>query len=493
MKRLASTLTFIFLLIVIIEFRLRFVDSNTSSTSFVFMLLITVLGSLYWGFFIGLILLLITSGLIGYFFLTPNNITLLTQGEIKQIGLFILEGLVILFFIHMLRRSKEQEHEMRERFQVILASIGDAVIATDKKGIIKYMNATAQRLTEWKFRDAHNRNLASQLQIEDKDEIKLFNSIMNQVLEDGESIYSSKPVMIRSKHGRLMDIQNTIAPLKNMEGKIIGTVLIFRDVTEHRELEEQKEVLLGSISHELKNYITSIQGYTHIVNKKVKETKNRDLILFTEKLASKVETMKNMVVSMLDLSKLKMGKLDMKMEEFDLEELISNTVHDFEIDTDHVIKMEGVLGVNVRGDKMRIGQVLINLLSNAIKYSPESKKIQIILKHTEDEAIVGVRDFGHGIPDHKMDKIFKPFYRAGDDREKTSIAGSGLGLYISREIIKQNSGKIWVKSEEGKGSTFYFSLPAVPLTVEQPAMDLDKNPVLDRIKQFLKFQSLIRS
>ncbi len=492
MKRLASVLAFLLLLLVIIEFRLKFVDATTSSTSFVFVLLITVLGSLYWGFLTGLFLLLLSSGLIGYFFLTPHNIMLLTQGEMKQIGLFILEGLVILFFIQMLRKSKEQEHEMRERFQVILASIGDAVIATDKKGVIKYTNATAQRLTEWKFRDAHRKNLSEVLQLEDKDELKLFNASMKQVLEEGKSVYTSKPVMIRSKKGRIMDIQDTIAPLKNMEGKIIGTVLIFRDVTSHRELEEQKEVLLGSISHELKNYITSIQGYTHIVNKKVRETNNEQLISFAGKLSDKVETMKNMVISMLDLSKLKMGKLDMRMEEFDLEELISSTIHDLELNTGHVIKMKGVLEVHVLADKIRIGQVLTNLISNAIKYSPENKEIHILLKQTDDEAIVGVRDFGQGIPEHKMDKMFKPFYRAGDDREKSSIAGSGLGLYISREIVKQNSGKIWVKSEEGKGSTFYFSLPAIPITTEQPAQKRAENPIIKNIKKLLRFKYVKR-
>lgn len=491
MKRLASVLTFLFLLLAIIEFRLKFV-ANTSSTSFVFMLLITVLGSLYWGFLTGLLLLLLTSGLIGYFFLTPHNLALLTQGEMKQIGLFILEGLVILFFIHMLRRSKEQEHEMRERFQVILSSIGDAVIATDKKGVIQYMNSTAQRLTEWKYRDAQNKNLPEVLKIEDKDEMKLFNASMVQVLVEGKSIYTSKPVLIRSKKGRLIDMQNTVAPLKNIEGKIIGTVLIFRDVTAHREMEEQKEVLLGSISHELKNYITSIQGYTHIVNKKVKETKHEQLISFAGKLSDKVETMKNMVISMLDLSKLKMGKLDMKMEEFDLEELISSTIHDLEMNTGHVIKMKGVLEVHVLADKMRIGQVLTNLISNAIKYSPENKEIHITLKQTDDEAIVGVRDFGQGIPEHKMDKMFKPFYRAGDDREKSTIAGSGLGLYISREIIKQNNGKIWVKSEEGKGSTFYFSLPAIPISTEQSENVSEERSIIDKIKQLLKFQTANR-
>jgi signal transduction histidine kinase len=291
-------------------------------------------------------------------------------------------------------------------------------------------------------------------------------------------------MVIKNRRGKTIDIQDTIAPLRNINGKTIGVVIIFKDVSQNREMEERKEVLLGAISHELKNYITSIQGYTHIVQKKVIATNNEQLISFAEKLSHKVETMKDVVISMLDLSKLNMGKLDMNIEQFDIEELIRQAINDLAINTKHIIKMKGALDVYVEADRIRISQVLTNLISNAIKYSPEEKEIQISVTRKDMDVIVGVKDYGNGIPQEKLEKIFNPFYRAGNETEKRTITGSGLGLYISKEIVKQNGGDIWVKSEEGTGSTFYFSLPAV-ITEETVVQNKNKS-LLEIIKSFFK-------
>ena len=487
MKKIASILTFIFLLIIIVELRLHYVNDNVPNSSFVFMLLITVISSLYLGIWGGLLMLFVTAGIIGYAFFTPQDLTQLTLVEMRQIGFYILEGIFILFLVYFLRRTKEQEHELRERFQIILASIGDAVIATDEEGNIKYMNARAQRLTEWNFREAQKQTIFHILQFEDKAFLKTFVENVQLVIKEGKSLMINKFMTIKNKRGRTLDIQDTIAPLRNMSGDIIGTVIIFKDVSQHKEMEEQKEVLLGAISHELKNYITSIQGYSYIIQKKVKVTRDEQLISFSEKLNNKIDSMKTMVVSMLDLSKLNMGKLDMNIEEIDMEELILSTINDLEINTKHIIKMKGSIDSHVLGDKIRIGQVLTNLITNAIKYSPEDKEIQVSIKRNETEAIIGVKDFGKGVPQEKIDKIFKPFYRAVNQQDKMTITGSGLGLYVSREIMKQNNGDIWVKSEEGVGSTFYFSLPVIASN-EYESEYAKNDGMLGKIKKLLQLR-----
>src|SRR5690606_22463904 len=136
------------------------------------------------------------------------------------------------------------------------------------------------------------------------------------------------------------------------------------------------------------------------------------------KLNNKVETMKNMVISMLDLSKLSVGKLDMNPEKFDIEELIQSTINDLAIDTQHIIKMKGAVDVYVEGDKIRIGQVLTNLISNAIKYSSDDKEIHVKVERKDMDVIVSVTDFGSGISEEQIEKIFNPFYRAGNEQEK---------------------------------------------------------------------------
>jgi PAS domain S-box-containing protein len=469
MKKFISLITFLILVIVIIQFRLEFINLSTASSSFVFMIFFIVLTSLFWGIIGGLIMLVINAGFIAYTF-QPHNMLALSQAEIRQLGLFILEGLVIILLIYILRKSKEEEHAMREKFQVILSSIGDAVIATDKEGKITYMNAKAQKITDWKFHDAQKKHLHDILDLEEEFAVKSFSESVEAAMYKGTNLVMNKPMTLKNRRGKAIDIQDTIAPLRNMNGKTIGVVIIFKDVSQSREMEEQKEVLLGAISHELKNYITSIQGYTHIVEKKAKATNNEQLISFSEKLNNKVEMMKDTVISMLDLSKLNMGKMDMHIDQFDIEELIRQTINDLAINTKHIIRMKGALDVYVEADRVRIGQVLTNLISNAIKYSPEEKEIIITVNRKDMDVIVGVKDFGEGIAPSKLEKIFNPFYRAGSEMQNKTVTGSGLGLYISKEIVKQSGGDIWVKSEEGEGSTFFFSLPAIitEQTVVQP-------------------------
>ncbi|HRN69789.1 MAG TPA: ATP-binding protein [Candidatus Woesebacteria bacterium] len=487
MKKFFSILSFLALVVLTVYFRLELINLNAGYGAFVFLLLLIILTSLCWGFFAGVVMLFVNAGLIAYT-LEPT-ITNLTQTEIRQLGLFILEGLVILLLIFILKKSREQEYQLREKFQVILSSIGDGVIATDKEGKITYMNAMAQKLTDWKFHDAQKKQLHDIFDIEEDSSVKSFSESVEAAMYKGKQLVVNRPMSIKNKRGKIIDIQDSIAPLSDTKGHTIGVVIIFKDISQQKDLEAQKELLLGSISHELKNYITSIQGYSHIVQKKVLTTNNEQLISFSEKLTKKIESMKDMVLSMLDLSKLDVGKLDLHIEPFDIEELIRNIISDLNINTKHMLRMKGALDVYVEADRIRIGQVLTNLISNAIKYSPEEKEIIITVHRKDMDVIVGVKDFGRGIPKEKLEKIFNPFYRAGNDREKKIISGSGLGLYISREIITQNGGDIWVKSEEGEGSTFYFSLPAI---ITEETIVQHTPSFIDKLKSFVRFTLLSR-
>ncbi|HYC83029.1 MAG TPA: ATP-binding protein, partial [Candidatus Paceibacterota bacterium] len=149
--------------------------------------------------------------------------------------------------------------------------------------------------------------------------------------------------------------------------------------------------------------------------------------------------------------------------------LVAETIQDMLVTTDHQIEcvLDSSVGsegktprrrkVSVKGDSKRVSQVLINLLSNAIKYSPYDKRVIVTVQKKDKEAVVGVKDFGIGIPKQKQSRIFQRYYRAHD--RDLAYTGLGIGLYISYQIVQRHGGRMWVDSEEGKGSTFYFSLP----------------------------------
>jgi signal transduction histidine kinase len=164
-----------------------------------------------------------------------------------------------------------------------------------------------------------------------------------------------------------------------------------------------------------------------------------------------------LVSDILHVNRIESGRLELNKKEFDLNKLIKKIVIDFQFSSEkHFVEANGKIKGKVFGDPERIEQVVSNLISNAIKYSPDSEKVIINLTQNKNEAIISVVDYGIGISKIDQKRIFERFYRIRENNQKE---GFGLGLYIASEIIKRHNGKIWLKSTEGEGSTFYFSLP----------------------------------
>jgi signal transduction histidine kinase len=221
---------------------------------------------------------------------------------------------------------------------------------------------------------------------------------------------------------------------------------------------QKKDEFIGVASHELKTPLTSVKAYLQLLEKIEKEQPN---LTYVHKAQESMNRLQNLVFDLLDVSKISSGQLQLEIKEFNISELIMDCIHDMQLTTTkHTIIKEGASSnVIISADRNRVEQVIINLLSNAIKYSPDEKEIIVTSKKSDSEIIVAVKDFGVGIPKSEHKKIFERFYRATG--REFGISGFGLGLYICHEIIKRHGGRIWVESEEGKGSTFYFALPII--------------------------------
>ena len=188
---------------------------------------------------------------------------------------------------------------------------------------------------------------------------------------------------------------------------------------------------------------------------KAKDTTNAQQVA---KMSSQLDKLTILINDLLDLTKIQGGKLQFNEKLFDFDKLVKDTIEEMQQTTqDHVIKLQGSTKKKLLADEDRIRQVLINLLSNAIKYSPQAKRILVQLSSSKQEITCGVKDYGLGISKEHREKIFERFFRSGSKTQ--TYPGMGLGLYISKQIIERQGGKIWVESEEGKGSLFCFSLP----------------------------------
>ena len=221
-------------------------------------------------------------------------------------------------------------------------------------------------------------------------------------------------------------------------------------------LNAKKDEFIGLASHELKTPLTSITAYLQVLGRS--QTNDNDK-LFVSKTISQVNKLSALVSDLLDVSKIEAGKLQLTHESFNLRELVDESIELIGLaNMEHRIKLHTTIKkLIVFGDPQRIEQVLINLMTNAIKYAPGKFEIQVLFNCTDSHVSVGVRDQGIGLQRDKMEHIFSRFYRV--DGLSPHMSGLGIGLYISREIIERHKGKIWVESEHGKGSTFWFTLP----------------------------------
>jgi signal transduction histidine kinase len=160
----------------------------------------------------------------------------------------------------------------------------------------------------------------------------------------------------------------------------------------------------------------------------------------------------------LDVSKIQNGRLHLNISTFDFNEMLEDAIEDIQCNSPkHTIIKSGRIDTPVDGDKERLQQVIINLLSNAVKYSPDSKEIFINAISENNQITVSVKDTGIGIDENNFAKIFERYYRI--EGQDIHFQGLGIGLFISMDIVQRHNGKLWVESEQGKGSTFYFTIP----------------------------------
>ena len=231
------------------------------------------------------------------------------------------------------------------------------------------------------------------------------------------------------------------------------------DIDEYKRLQAQKDEFIGMASHELKTPVTSMKGFTNLLQRRFRRQGDEQALLYLDKIDQQVGKLTNLISDLLDITKVQMGKLPYREEHFDLDVLIQETVESIQgITTTHQLHIEQVVSVQVFGDRDRLGQVVTNLLNNAMKYSPQADKVVIRIVKDSNDAIVSVQDFGIGIAEVHQQKIFERFYQVAESVEKT-YPGLGIGLYLSNEIIKRHKGRLWVQSTKGQGSTFHFAVP----------------------------------
>lgn len=390
-------------------------------------------------------------------------------------------------------KERTQELEQSEqRWITTLASIGDAVIATDIAGNITFMNAEAENLTGWKLKECVNKPSGDFFKIVDEETNHPAGNPALMILNERKPQHAQSKFLVR-KNERRIPIEDSAAPIKTPDGKITGVVLVFRDISERKLTEELiknhglyleelvkkrtnelelakseaesankiKSAFMSNLSHELRAPLNSIIGFSGLLLREIPGTLNDEQKKQLDLIQSGGSHLLGLINDILDLSKIESGQLKIYYEDFQFDEVL-----------DEVLKMQEPLAgekgislnlcsrtttIKIQSDRQRIKQVLLNLINNAIKFTAEGS-VNIMSYKENNSVNVSISDTGIGIKEENISKLFRPFIQIENDHLRPS-EGSGLGLSICKKLIDLLQGEISVQSDFGIGSTFTITLP----------------------------------
>jgi PAS domain S-box-containing protein len=241
-----------------------------------------------------------------------------------------------------------------------------------------------------------------------------------------------------------------------------GTVYAFRDVTEEHKVEELKAEFIATASHELRTPLAAVYGAAQTLLRHDFALDEAGRERFIGLIVDESDRLADIVNQILLANQLEVGRVDLETEPFDATELIERVVQSAKTHAPGTVTFDVQVAAGVpriAADKDRARQVLVNLVENAVKYSPQGGRVEVGAEPRAGEVVFRVVDEGMGIPAHEQERIFEKFYRLDPNMTK-GIGGTGLGLYICSELVERMGGEIWLESEEGKGSAFFFQLPS---------------------------------
>jgi two-component system, OmpR family, phosphate regulon sensor histidine kinase PhoR len=332
------------------------------------------------------------------------------------------------------------------RLESVLDRLTDGVIIVDEDGKIQLINPAAQKMFDVYRTNALGESLAKVTRHHQLVELWRETRVGNS--------YNSIVVELPKRNLLLQAIGSPLA--EYLPG---NTLLVFQDVTHVHHLEIIRRDFISNISHELRTPLASLKALTETLLDGALDDPFVSRHFLTQ-VDTEVDSLALMVQELLELSRIESGKVPLHLDMVSPEELISPAVDRLRLQAERSsltlrVEIEPELP-NVIADPIRMQQVIVNLIHNSIKFTPAGGEITISAKCEDKSIIFSVHDTGIGIAQHDLPRIFERFYKA--DRARSG-GGTGLGLAISKHLVEVHRGNIWVESQEGIGSTFYFSLP----------------------------------
>jgi signal transduction histidine kinase len=266
--------------------------------------------------------------------------------------------------------------------------------------------------------------------------------------------------MLIAKDGKNIPITKSIAPIRNENGKISGSVVVFKDITHEYEVDRAKTEFVSLASHQLRTPLSAINWYAEmLINTTCKPPLQKK---YLNEIYQSNQRMINLVNSLLNISRLEMGTFIIEPEECDILKIIDTIITELTPKLKekkiNFKKNYNLTIPSIKLDPKLIRIIFQNLLHNAIKYNKTGGEIELEINQKSNDLHIAVRDTGIGIPKQQQQNIFLKFFRA-DNVRQTETEGTGLGLYLVKSIVTKIGGKIWFKSKENKETIFFITIP----------------------------------
>ncbi len=350
------------------------------------------------------------------------------------------------------RRRREVDDLSRDvnRFAAVLEHMADGVIITDGQGRVELINPVAARLLDTSESEAIGRAFAAVARHHAL--IGLWQRARDRAEEQ----------VVAVEMGPELFLQAVATPFRH--GESAGFVITFQDLTQVRRLQVMRRDFISNLSHELRSPLAGLRALIETLQDgAVNDPPAAER--FLGRAESEVNTMTQMVEELTELSQIESGQVRLRLAPVAVAALMEGPVERLrpQLETAGLtlsVDLPPDLPL-VQADEARVRQVVANLLHNAIKFTPPGGQITITAEAGPEEVVIEVRDTGIGISRADLSRIFERFYKS--DRARTrGRGGTGLGLAIARHIVEAHGGRIWARSKEGKGSSFFFSLPRLP-------------------------------
>lgn len=359
--------------------------------------------------------------------------------------------------------TSETLEEAQARADALFLSIGVGAIAINEQGYIDRVNQVALRVLGYRHKEVIDKWFPKTIKAVDEDgeEIPLINRPITRSFLTGKPV--TQKAYYKKKSGESVPVSITVSPII-LHGKPIGAVEVFYDSTQEDKVDRMKSEFISIASHQLRTPLAAINTYASMLasgyeGKLTKgQQENLDVIL------ASVDRMNVLISTLLDIAKLEEGTLSVRIKKIDIEDLLNSALRELqqmvaekkiELTTDLPKKK-----IFINCDPLLLGEIYRNLISNAIKYTPEGGSVKVKIRLKNNELIFKVEDTGYGIPENLQNQVFTKFFRASNIQRRDTT-GTGLGLYLAKQIAEVLGGRLEFISQENKGSSFCFILPTV--------------------------------